>query len=46
MSVIYCHDCDNYVDTDYNVDHEYECAHSECDHEEDEPCSLDSGGDR
>ncbi len=38
MSVIYCHACDNYVDTDYDVDHEYECEHSDCDHEEDEVC--------
>lgn len=38
MSVIYCHACDNYVDTDYDVDHEYECAHADCDHEEDEEC--------
>ena len=26
MSVIYCFSCDNYVDTDYDVEHEEECA--------------------
>lgn len=21
MSIIYCHNCDEYIDTDYNVEH-------------------------
>jgi hypothetical protein len=25
MSVIYCHDCDTYVDTDFDVEHLDEC---------------------
>ena len=33
MSVIYCQRCDNYIDTDYDVEH---CEHMkldpECDH--------------
>jgi hypothetical protein len=38
MSVIYCHACGSHIDTDYDVDHEWECAHGDCDHEEDEDC--------
>ncbi len=25
MSVIYCHDCDRHIDTDFDVDHLDEC---------------------
>lgn len=25
MSVIYCHACDRFIDTDWDVDHEYDC---------------------
>jgi len=28
MSVIYCDCCENYVDTDYDVEHEEECPFS------------------
>ena len=38
MAVDYCHNCDTYIDLDYNVDHEWECLHGECDHDEDEEC--------
>ena len=38
MSIIYCHACNRRIDTDYDTDHEYECAHEGCDHEEDEEC--------
>ena len=29
MSVIYCHGCDHYIDTDFDAEHESECNEPE-----------------
>ena len=40
MSVIYCENCDSYIDTDKDVEHEVECGATEPEEPETKPNLL------